>query len=347
MGRELAVKPVAIRVEQLTRSFWGLTAVDDLSFEVKQGDLFGLVGPDGAGKTTTLRMLAGVLRPTSGDAEMAGVSIVRYPERVKHRLAYMPQRFGLYADLTVLENLYFYADLYRAPKAERDERLERLFAFSNLGPFGDRLAGNLSGGMKQKLGLSCALVHRPDVLLLDEPTFGVDPVSRRDLWLIVHEMVAQGVTAVVSTAYMDEAERFDRMALLHRGRILALDTPEALQKTIRGELLEVRVDQVRKAREAVRSLPVVQRAAAFGDRLHLTVSSALKEAPTVEAALREAGLAVGTLHASGGFRAPHLPSTARLGTGSPPGRSDGGAGALGSSGADRSDPGDRVSALDG
>jgi ABC-2 type transport system ATP-binding protein len=148
----------------------------------------------------------------------------------------MSQRFGLYADLTVLENLSFYADLYRVPRAERAARLERLFGFSGLEPFRDRLAGRLSGGMKQKLGLSCALIHQPEVLLLDEPTFGVDPVSRRELWLIVHGMVAEGVTAVVSTAYLDEAERFDRLALLHRGRLLALDTPRVLQGG--GESLE-------------------------------------------------------------------------------------------------------------
>ena len=290
MVRGVEAVPGAIRVNGLSRSFGGITAVDSLDFEVAHGELFGLVGPDGAGKTTTLRMLAGVLRPTSGDAEIAGISIVRQPERVKHQLAYMPQRFRLYGDLTVVENLHFYADLYRVPKAERDQRLERLFAFSNLGPFRDRLAADLSGGMKQKLGLSCALVHRPDVLLLDEPTFGVDPVSRRDLWLIVHEMVAEGVTAVVSTAYMDEAERFDRVALLHRGRLLALDTPQELQQTIRGELLEVRIEQVRQARAVVRSLPAVRRAAVFGDRLHLTVSSVARETPVVQAALHAAGL---------------------------------------------------------
>ena len=188
-----------------------LAAVDGLDFEVRRGELFGLVGPDGAGKTTTLRMLAGVLRPTAGDAEPGRVSVVRDTRGGEAtRLAYMSQRFGLYADLTVRENLDFYADLYRVPRQERPARLERLFRFSNLEPFEDRLAGKLSGGMKQKLGLSCALIHQPEFLLLDEPTFGVDPISRRDLWLIVHEMVAQGVTAVVSTAYMDEAERFDR-----------------------------------------------------------------------------------------------------------------------------------------
>jgi len=282
----------AIRVEGLARSFGNVRAVDGLSFTVGRGELFGLAGPDGSGKTTTLRMLAGVLRPTSGDAVLNGVSVVRDPERVKHDLAYMSQRFGLYTDLTVLENLEFYADLYQVPRAERTARLERLFRFSNLAPFRDRLAGKLSGGMKQKLGLSCALIHQPEILLLDEPTFGVDPISRRDLWLIIHEMVAQGVTAVVSTAYMDEAERFDRLALLHRGRVLALDTPDALRASVGGAVLAVLVDPVRAAREVLRRHSSVRGVTVFGDRLHVTVWDAGADAPRVETALREAGFAV-------------------------------------------------------
>jgi len=277
-----------LRVDGLTRRFGDLTAVDGVSFEVRRGELFGLVGPDGAGKTTTLRMLAGVLSPTTGDALFDGISMARDPERAKPRFAYMSQRFGLYADLTVEENLRFYADLHLVPRAERPARLERLYRFSNLEPFRGRLAGKLSGGMKQKLGLSCALIHQPELLLLDEPTFGVDPVSRRDLWLIVHERVEQGVTAVVSTAYMDEAERFDRLALLHQGKVLAVDTPAALQASLPGEILEIRTDRVREAREAASRLPGVRRAAIFGDRLHLTVPSAA-DAPGVEAALRQAG----------------------------------------------------------
>jgi ABC-2 type transport system ATP-binding protein len=284
-----------IEVHALTRRFGELTAVDRLTFEVRKGELFGLVGPDGAGKTTTLRMLAGVLRPTEGDATLAGLSVAREPEAVKHRLAYMSQRFGLYADLTVLENLSFYADLYRVPRSERPARLERLFQFSNLAPFKDRLAGKLSGGMKQKLGLSCALIHQPEILLLDEPTFGVDPVSRRELWLIVHEMVAEGVTAVVSTAYMDEAERFDRLALLHRGRLLALDAPGALQRGMAAageEVLEVQVARAREARGLLTGLPDVRRVAVFGDRLHLSVGSAERAAAEVTRVLREAGFEV-------------------------------------------------------
>ncbi len=288
-----ADRPLAVELTGLTRRFGSLTAVDGLSFAVRKGELFGLVGPDGAGKTTTLRMLAGVLRPSAGDARLLGTSVAREPERVKHALAYMSQRFGLYADLTVSENLAFYADLYRVPAAARPARLERLFHFSALGPFRDRLAGQLSGGMKQKLALSCCLVHEPEILLLDEPTFGVDPISRRDLWLIVHEMVAHGTTVVVSTAYMDEAERFDRLAMLHGGRLLALDTAAALQREFADELVTIPVDRAREAKAAAERHPAVKRAAVFGDHLHLTVAAAEADGPRVAAALRAAGFAAG------------------------------------------------------
>jgi ABC-2 type transport system ATP-binding protein len=285
----------AVDVRGLTRRFGPVVAVDAISFAVAPGELFGLVGPDGAGKTTTLRMLAGVLRPSGGDAVIQGTSVARDPEGMKHRVAYMPQRFGLYADLTVMENLSFYADLYEVPRRERAGRYDRLFRFSSLGPFRDRLAGQLSGGMKQKLALSCALVHQPEVLLLDEPTFGVDPVSRRDLWLIVHDMVAEGVTVVVSTAYMDEAERFDRVALLDRGRILALDSPAALQEALRGGILAVRVDRPREARRALASHPSVRRAAVFGEQLHVSVPSAAEAAPGIRRALEAGGFTVSSV----------------------------------------------------
>jgi len=261
-----------VSLERLTRRFGDVTAVDGLSFAVARGELFGLVGPDGAGKTTTLRMLAGVLLPSEGDAIVNGISIARNPEAAKPSLAYMSQRFGLYTDLTVLENLHFYADLYEVPRAERDARMERLFRFSNLGPFTERLAGQLSGGMKQKLGLSCALIHQPTILLLDEPTFGVDPISRRDLWLIVHEMVAEGVTVIVSTAYMDEAERFDRVALLNEGRLLALATPTDMQQELDGRVYAVDVEPLREARDRLQPVAEVERAAVFGNRLHVTMT---------------------------------------------------------------------------
>ncbi len=196
------MSPSAIEVRGLTRKFGDLTAVHDLSFDVPQGTLFGLVGPDGAGKTTTLRMLAGVMKPTSGEAKLNG------------SFAYMSQRFGLYTDLTVRENIDFYADLYGVPPADRPARIKRLYEFSSLGPFEHRLAGQLSGGMKQKLSLSCALIHHPKIMLLDEPTFGVDPISRRELWAIIKDNVKEGMTVLVTTSTPEEADRCDEVLYL-------------------------------------------------------------------------------------------------------------------------------------
>ena len=275
----------------LTRHFGQRAALDALSFSVGKGELFGIVGPDGAGKTTLLRILAGVLPPTAGDASVAGVSVAKDPEGVKHRIAYMSQRFGLYADLTVRENIDFYAALYQVPRRELGPRLERLYAFSRLGPFAGRLAGKLSGGMKQKLSLCCALIHEPEVLLLDEPTFGVDPISRRDLWLIVHEMVARGMTALVSTAYLDEAERCDRVAMLEQGRLAGLDTPPALQARLDGRALVFLTDNARLAARVLKGHRQVRSAAAFGEELHVT-TAAQAAAPALTDALLTAGVRV-------------------------------------------------------
>jgi ABC-2 type transport system ATP-binding protein len=286
----------AVSVRGLTRSFGSNVAVDGLDLDIAPGELFGLVGPDGAGKTTTLRMLAGVLRPTAGDAQVGGFSVVREPERVKHKIAYMSQRFGLYQDLTVAENIDFYADLYEVPRKERAERIELLYAFSNLGAFTDRLAGKLSGGMKQKLGLCCALVHHPEILLLDEPTFGVDPISRRDLWLILHDMVHAGVTVIVSTAYMDEAERCDRVGLLDRGKLLALDRPVDLQRSLPGKMLSLRPSDPRAALRLLERETAVRRAALFGEHVHALLESPERDWPSVEAALQRAGIDVEDVH---------------------------------------------------
>lgn len=286
----------AISIQALTRKFGALTAVDGLTLQVGEGELFGLVGPDGAGKTTTLRMLAGVLRPTSGDAVLGGVSVVKDPEGVKQRIAYMSQRFGLYTDLTVQENIDFYADLYEVPDADRPARLERLYAFSSLGPFAGRLAGKLSGGMKQKLSLCCALIHQPEILLLDEPTFGVDPISRRDLWLILHEMVAQGVTVFVTTAYMDEAERCDHVALLDKGTIVALDRPVALQHSLAGQMVAVRLSDSRRGVSVLRQTAGIRRAAVFGDAIHVTLGNRDRDWPIAQAALAAQQIEVADVH---------------------------------------------------
>ena len=223
----------AVRAEGLLKRFPGVTAVDHLNLEVHPGEIFGLVGPDGAGKTTTMRMLAGVLSPDEGSATIAGFDVVRDPEGVKNHISYMSQRFGLYEDLTVDENIRFYADLFGLGRREREEHAARLLKAAGMAEFRDRMAGKLSGGMKQKLGLTCALIHHPRVLLLDEPTTGVDPVSRRDFWQILYSLLRENVTILISTAYLDEAERCSRLALLFKGRVMLCDSPDELKRRMR------------------------------------------------------------------------------------------------------------------
>jgi ABC-2 type transport system ATP-binding protein len=281
----------AIEIRDLTKRFGPVTAVDRLALQVAPGELFGLVGPDGGGKSTTLRMLAGILPPTEGDAFVGGRSIRTAPEAVKDRIGYMAQRFGLYGDLTVQENLTFYADLFEVPRRARPARMERLLGFSNLTPFRDRLADQLSGGMKQKLGLACALVHTPEILLLDEPTNGVDPVSRRDFWRILYEMLKEGVTILVTTAYLDEAERCARVGLMHQGRLLSLGAPARIKADLAGDLVEVAVADAWRARQALTEVGAVRSAAVFGARLHVALGEMDRDLPAVLAALEAAGQA--------------------------------------------------------
>ena len=229
----------AIKTVNLTRKFGELTAVDNLNIEVQEGEIFGLVGPDGAGKSTTMRLLTGILDPTSGEAWVYNKHTVKEAEVLKDNIGYMSQRFGLYEDLTVMENINFYADIYcMKPGKERDGRIEKLLSFSGLTPFKNRLAGKLSGGMKQKAGLACALIHTPKVLFLDEPTNGVDPVSRRDFWGILHQLLKEKVSILFSTSYLDEAERCKRIGLIHKGKLLRCDTPEAIKAEKKADTLE-------------------------------------------------------------------------------------------------------------
>ena len=285
----------AIRTEALTKSFGALTAVDHLTLTVAPGEIFGLVGPDGAGKTTTMRLLSAILEPTSGEAWVAGRHIIREAEAVKDDIGYMSQRFGLYTDLTVMENLEFYADIYGVPQQGRKERIDRLLAFSNLTPFKRRLAGNLSGGMKQKLGLACALVHTPKVLFLDEPTNGVDPSSRRDFWRILYQLLRERVAIFVSTAYLDEAERCNRVALIHQGSLLAVGTPEEVKRLMRGAILEVRSSEPRKAAALLRAQIVAGPVGLFGDRVHVVTSDPETTKPQIESILAGAGLELGVI----------------------------------------------------
>lgn len=259
----------AIKTDNLSKTFGPITAVAGLSLTVAKGELFGLVGSDGAGKTTTMRMLAGIMEPTSGDAWVMGRHAAREAESIKEEIGYMSQRFGLYPDLTVLENIHFYADIYGLPQKGREAKIDRLLAFSNLTPFRKRRAGNLSGGMKQKLGLACALVHTPQVLFLDEPTNGVDPVSRRDFWRILYQLLKEGVTIFVTTAYLDEADRCNRVGLIHKGKLLACDAPQELKKLMPGAILEIRTGDARRSLRLLREKLVGVSVGLFGDRLHL------------------------------------------------------------------------------
>lgn len=231
-----------ITAVDLTRTFGDITAVDSLNFTVNRGEIFGIVGPDGSGKSTLLRMVSSILVPDGGSITINGISVKENPFRIKESLAYMPQRFGLYEDLTVEENIFFFGKLFLLSHREIRKKLESLYGFSRLGPFRDRLAGKLSGGMKQKLGLVCSLVHTPEVLLLDEPTNGVDPVSRREFWDILYELLGQGVTIMVTTAYLDEAERSNRVALMYRGQFIRLGKPKSIREELRQRILHLIVD---------------------------------------------------------------------------------------------------------
>lgn len=258
-----------ISLRGLTRKFGELVAVDHLSLEVAQGEIFGLVGPDGAGKTTTLRLITGLADATEGSAIVAGFDVSKDPAAVRDRLGYMAQRFGLYGDLTVAENMRFYADLFGMSAADRDALTPELLEMTRMAPFIDRPAAKLSGGMKQKLALMCTLLHKPELLLLDEPTNGVDPVSRRDFWVILHRLVSQGLTLLLTTAYMDEAERCGRVALMHQGRLLACDAPENLRKSIPDDCYAVEVPNPREERARLAKLPQVRSARPAGSALHV------------------------------------------------------------------------------
>src|SRR5271169_4214122 len=261
-----------IRAVNLTRKFGGMTAVDGFNVEVAPGEIFGLVGPDGAGKTTTLRLMCGLLDANEGEAWVAEHNVAREPDAVKDRIGYMAQRFGLYADLTGAENMAFYGDLFGVVGAERDALTARLLRMTRMEPFGARQAGKLSGGMKQKLALMCTLLHHPEVLFLDEPTNGVDPVSRRDFWAILYQLVKDGMTVFVTTAYLDEAERANRVGLIDRGRLIRCDAPAALRTSLPETCWEVRVRDRRAAREILARTPGVVSAEPAGETLHVFVA---------------------------------------------------------------------------
>lgn len=277
-------EPVIVMVEtnDLTRRFGELTAVDRLCLRVGRGEIFGLVGPDGAGKTTTLRLLCGLLDATEGSARVVGRDVKHDLDSVKDRIGYMAQRFGLYVDLTVEENMRFYADLFGISQSERATLMAQLLKMTRMEPFRKRLAGNLSGGMKQKLALMCTLLHHPEVLFLDEPTNGVDPVSRRDFWAILYQLVKDGLTVIISTAYLDEAERCNRVGLMHQGKLIRCEAPDALKHNLEELCYEVRTRNVRGAREVLERIPGVVSVEPAGAVLHLFLSPAQTSAEQLE-----------------------------------------------------------------
>ena len=285
-----------IRISGLVKSFGAVTALNGLDLAVEEGEMLGLIGPDGAGKTTALRILCGLLLAGGGSVRVAGLDPGRETRRVREFLGYMPQRFSLYPDLTVAENLRFFADLFRVPKAEREERMARLLDFSRLGPFTGRLSARLSGGMKQKLALSCTLIHTPKILLLDEPTTGVDPVSRREFWEILGSLKREGVTILVTTPYMDEAARCDRVAFIHRGTLLTVAPPAEIPKLYRKGLIEVRSGDNLAAARALRASGRFESVQVFGDRIHLSAPEDSAELERfVRTILDQAGIHIDTV----------------------------------------------------
>jgi ABC-2 type transport system ATP-binding protein len=285
----------AVTLDRVTKRFGATVAVDGVSLEIRRGEMFGLIGPDGAGKTTTIRMLCAIMDPTEGRARVAGFDTVAAAEQIKRRIGYMAQRFNLYGDLSVSENLDFFADIFQVRGRQRQERKERLLQFAQLTEFRKRRAAHLSGGMQKKLALACTLIHQPEIVFLDEPTTGVDPVSRREFWDILADLHLQGITIFVSTPYMDEAERCSRVGLMYEGRIIICDPPEQIKKLVAGELLELRPLDLRRAEDVVVSLPGVLEVQTYGDLLHVFVDSVDQRQKALLGALEANGVGVITL----------------------------------------------------
>ena len=285
-----------IETRHLAKSFGDITAVANLDLEVRRGEMFCLVGPDGAGKSTTLRMLCGLVKPTGGTARVLGRDLGTGLRYIKQRVGYFSQQFSLYGDLTVDENIQFFAEIHDVPnfKARREELLQ----FTRLTPFRKRLAEQLSGGMKQKLALACTLVHAPEIILLDEPTTGVDPISRRDFWVILSSLLKQGTTIVMTTPYLDEAERSSRVAMMNQGRLLTTDTPGNIRKLMKGTVIEIVAAEIRRVRDVVRGMGVAVPGSVpyevqmFGDRLNAVVPDLERDSALIRERLRAAGLVV-------------------------------------------------------
>jgi ABC-2 type transport system ATP-binding protein len=280
---EMTEQPNSVVIESLVKRFGDFVAVDRLNLTVRKGEVFGFLGPNGAGKSTTIRMLCGLLKPTEGRATVAGYDVGREPESVRQHIGYMSQKFSLYNDLKVIENLRLFAGLYSVPANELSGRIEWALEMANLKGQENLITETLPGGWKQRLALGCAVLHRPPIIFLDEPTSGVDPLSRRQFWDLIHQMAQEGVTVFVTTHYMEEAEYCNRLALIFRGKMVALGSPTELKRdSMKGELLLVECDPLGAAVEALQSMPEVMDAAVFGSTLHLVVQDANISAPKIK-----------------------------------------------------------------
>jgi ABC-2 type transport system ATP-binding protein len=288
----------AVVTAELGRSFKAVRAVDRLTVSIDRGELFGLVGPDGAGKTTTLRLLAGLLDISDGSATILGMDLKQKAESIKPHIGYMAQQFSLYGELSVLENLRFFAALFDVLPRDFENRASRLLEFAGLTEFKARRAVDLSGGMQKKLALACTLIHQPEILLLDEPTTGVDPVSRREFWNILSELHLQGTTIVVSTPYMDEADRCTRVGLMYGGQLVKCDSPRNIRNKLHRQVIEIQTDAWQPALDAVRQLPGVGETQTYGESIHVLVDSAERRLPEIKRALKRQGVAVRTIRRS-------------------------------------------------
>ena len=287
-----------IQLSEVTRNFKEVAAVSSLSLEIQPGELFGLVGPDGSGKTTTLRLLAGLLRLSEGEGVIAGFDLRKDAEKIKKKIGYMAQQFSLYAELNVVENLQFFADMYDVPRAEIPNRMDRLLEFANLAEFRKRRADRLSGGMQKKLALACCLIHEPEILLLDEPTTGVDPISRREFWNILSGLHLSGTTIVISTPYMDEADRCSSVGLMYEGQLIRCASPKTIRSSLDAELI-VLIPEQREGVEAVlRTIPGLIEIQTYGDAYHILVRNAAKEIEQIRKAFKRNSLSLRELRES-------------------------------------------------
>ena len=279
----------AVKIENISKSFADTKAVDDISFNIEKGEMFGLVGPDGAGKTTTIRNLCGLIKPDFGKITLLNIDLNTHKKEAQNKIGYLSQKFSLYGDLSVDENIEFFADIHGV--RNYSDRRNELLEFTRLTPFRDRPADKLSGGMKQKLALACSLIHRPQILFLDEPTTGVDPVSRRDFWKILSGLIKEGITILMSTPYLDEAERCNHVALMNKGKILGLDTPQNIKKSIDREVIEIVCPEARKAYKIVKSEPEFE-VQLFGDRIDIVVNNSEGSLHNILELFKQKGLVI-------------------------------------------------------